>query len=306
MGTLDATINWDTKHAYSRPGAPPNGSDYVRLRDETGAYLAAGDVTNITFAGGDTLPPFPVEWKVDSSPPQHKSEAFYSGSGPNFDRSIVRRFTVPENKPVLHFDTKWKTEKGWDFGFVQVSTDGGETYKSLSNDDTTSTFDPGTIDLVKDNVPGFTGSSKGWRTERFGLKKYAGEKILLAFRYVTDSGVDLPGWWVDRIRVGNKVKSRGLSLDAWRTATEINPQEVEGFTVQLVSYTTSGPQEAHIAALDLPDGRNGSLDGAAVADAIGNQADVVAAIVTFDESTEQISQYAPYELQVNGVIQPGG
>jgi hypothetical protein len=32
----------------------------------------------------------------------------------------------------------------------------------------------------------------------------------------------------------------------------------------------------------------------------------VAAIVTYDEPTESITDYAPYTLKVNGVTQPGG
>jgi hypothetical protein len=34
--------------------------------------------------------------------------------------------------------------------------------------------------------------------------------------------------------------------------------------------------------------------------------DQVVAIVAYDEPTEQVQQYAPYTLKVNGVIQPGG
>ena len=32
----------------------------------------------------------------------------------------------------------------------------------------------------------------------------------------------------------------------------------------------------------------------------------VVAVVAFDEPTEQVGQYAPYTLTVNGVVQPGG
>ena len=39
---------------------------------------------------------------------------------------------------------------------------------------------------------------------------------------------------------------------------------------------------------------------------LGDQVDVVAAIVTYDEPTETIVDYAPYTLKVNGVTQPGG
>ena len=34
--------------------------------------------------------------------------------------------------------------------------------------------------------------------------------------------------------------------------------------------------------------------------------DSVVAIVAYDEPTEQVQQYAPYTLTVNGAVQPGG
>jgi hypothetical protein len=54
--TLTGRINWDTAHSYSSPGAPPNGSDYVRLRDANGAYLSAANIETISFAPAG-LPP---------------------------------------------------------------------------------------------------------------------------------------------------------------------------------------------------------------------------------------------------------
>jgi hypothetical protein len=305
--TLDATVNWDETHAYSKPGAPPNGSDYVRLRDAEGNYLPASDIDEITFDGAASLAPLPLKWKVDGDPPQRDEKALYSGSGPNFDRSMVRRVYVRKKNPTVSFQTKWNTEEGWDFGFVQISTDGGRTYKSLSNADTTSVTDPGAIPIIKQNVPGFTGNSEGWRKERFNLKKYAGQSILLAFRYVTDSGVDLPGWWIDEVKMGGKFISHGLSVAEWRTATEVRAKKVDGFTLQLLAYDDAHTQ-AWIADVPLDAGFAASLDAAAVNDAVGDQAETVAALVTYDEPTELITppQYARYSLTVNGVTQPGG
>jgi hypothetical protein len=51
---------------------------------------------------------------------------------------------------------------------------------------------------------------------------------------------------------------------------------------------------------------HGVLTGAAVAEAIGTTADVVAAIVTYHDGTQVVTQYAPYTLTVNCVTQPGG
>jgi len=72
--TLDAEINWKTPETYLESGAPPNGSDYVRLRsNDPPAYFAAGDIDEIEFNGAPTLPPLPVRWRVDEQPPQHST-----------------------------------------------------------------------------------------------------------------------------------------------------------------------------------------------------------------------------------------
>jgi len=39
---------------------------------------------------------------------------------------------------------------------------------------------------------------------------------------------------------------------------------------------------------------------------IDKNADLVAAIVTYDDPSETSDQNAPYQLTVNGVVQPGG
>ena len=49
--SLSASVNWANPDSYSAPGAPPNGSDYVRLRDATGRFLGAGELSTLTFRG---------------------------------------------------------------------------------------------------------------------------------------------------------------------------------------------------------------------------------------------------------------
>ena len=49
---------------------------------------------------------------------------------------------MPSDDPTLTFATLYDTEIFWDYAFVQVSTDGGKTYKSLANEHTTSEIDP--------------------------------------------------------------------------------------------------------------------------------------------------------------------
>jgi immune inhibitor A len=104
---------------------------------------------------------------------------------------------------TLGFWTWYAIEEGWDFGFVQVSTDGGANWTSLANADTTDVYDPSAHSDVIANVPGFTGSSGGWVEETFDLSAYAGQNVLLRFLYVTDWATTEQGFYVDDITVAD-------------------------------------------------------------------------------------------------------
>ncbi|HEU4481118.1 MAG TPA: choice-of-anchor J domain-containing protein, partial [Actinomycetota bacterium] len=309
--TLDATINWANDDAYSTRGAPPNGSDYVRAQRNNGDPMTASEIDSISFDGSNELDPKEVEWTVDTDPPAHTGNAaLYSGSGPFFDRSIATPVTVPQDDPTLSFETYYEIEPLWDFGFVQISNDGGETWTSLSNASTTGDHDPAAEPDIVEQMPGFTGNSGGgaqpaWVTETFDLSAYAGQDVHIAFRYMTDQLENPAGWWVDDVTVGGTVVSDGTSLAGWETETQVNPEDVFGFNVQIVAYNDDHSQ-AWLAQLPLDENFDGTLEGQALRDAIGDSAETVGIIVTFDEPTELLTQYAPYALEVNNFQQPGG
>ncbi len=318
IGRLDSFINWANDDTYSEPGAPPNGADFVRLRDASGGFISSDDLGSLTFDGSETLEPIPVEWTVDDDPPSRDSQALFSGSGENFDRTIATEVGVPQNDPTLRFDTFFEAEEDWDYGFVQISTDGGQTWTSLSNADTDDDSDPSAVPQVQSNLPGFTGSSgcpagsqatqscdPSWVEQSFDLSAHAGDDILVGFRYVTDGAVNGAGWWIDDVEVGNRNLSQGTSVNDWQTYSELDPDSVEGFTLQLIAYNDAHTQASY-ANIPLGAGFTASLDDAALASMLSQDAEVVAALVTYDESTEEITQYAPYTLTVNGVTQPGG
>ena len=81
---------------------------------------------------------------------------------------------------------------------------------------------------------------------------------------------------------------------------------MQGFTVQLVAYSSAGGGPAWVGRLTLDGNFSATVDQAALRALVGSGADVVAAIVTYVEPTETVDQYAPYTLTVNGAVQPGG
>jgi Immune inhibitor A-like, MAM domain len=308
--TLHATVNWANPDAYDTPGAPSNGSDYVQLRNGAGAPVTGGQIDSLSFQGATGLPPKPVAWSVATDPPGHPGDAaLFSGAGNNRDEAIVHEVAVPAGAGAsLTFEAQWNEELGWDFGFVQVSTDGGATYSSVACTDTTTDTDPGALPTAKENVPGFTDYSGGWANETCSLSAYAGQTVLLAFRTYNDpatlgqSGAIPPGFWVDDIAVGGTPISDGSSLDGWQSFTQVRPVSVDNFVVRIVSVDGK-----KITVKQLPLTGDFSVHGSAnVQKYIDKKAGFVGAIVTYDDPSESVDQYAPYRLTVNGVMQPGG
>jgi hypothetical protein len=290
--TLNASINWDNDQAFAAPGVPPNGSDYVRLRD--GAYLAAGQIDSVAFDGATQLPKLPVEWVVDkNSPGPGKRKALYSGKGDNLDRAIVRRVRVGQGN--LQFDTIWDTESGYDYAYVQVSTNGGKRYRSIRCTDS----------VAAPLGPGFEGESDGFVHQRCNLSRYAGDRVHLAFRYVTDGSVQFDGFWVDDVVLDGREISDGRTLRGWKSPTQISPVAVKHLVVRLVAIDET-TNEVRIGLLPLDESFDGTLEGADLDALIGTTGSTVAAIITFLDRSETVLQTAPYSLTVNGVEQPGG
>ena len=321
--TLDASVRWEGDDAYDTPGAPPNGSDYVRLRDESGDYYDVRDLRSLEFTGAAQYEPAVVEWTVsDPAGDELDDEALYSGSGNSLDRTMAFSTTVPSDDSTLTFDTRYDIEFGWDFGFVQVSTDGGQTWTSLEDELTTSVHSENpSYPEIEAQLPGLTGTSAvtdsgeptftqnegppEWITADFNLADYAGEEVLIGFRYMTDGAAVLPGWWVDDITVGGELINDGTTTEGLRSYKQINPDDVAGWTLQLVSFDPRGRRPAALRRYDVEPGETLTLTRRDLAHLLpGN--DFVGAIVTLDEPTESVLQYADYTLEVNGVVQPGG
>ena len=310
--TLSAEVDWRNPSAFSSPGAPPNGSDYLRFRRPSGVFLTAAQIKSISFDGSGGFPARPVEWAVDANPPdQGGNAALHSGSGGGLDRGIVREVKVPGANARLTFRTRYDVAAGLDFAFVQVSTNGGRSWKSVAGPLTTASAAASASQLVRRNLPGLTGRSgrgpfPAWVSASFDLSPYRGKTVLLAFRYVSDSRVAFPGWWVDDIRVGGTTLSGGQSLSGWKSFSRVSPGErLGGFSVQLVGYTTKA-KRAYIHRLQLDGRLRGRLSGAPLRKILSGGYDVVAAIVTYDEPTETKPAYADYVLRVNDILQPGG
>ncbi len=289
--SLTASLNLDNPSSYALPGAAPNGADYVRLRDAAGRTIRSEKLRSLSFTGATSLPPQPLLWTVVAAPPTGSSSALWSGNRSNLDSAAVAQVTVPTASPTLTFSELHQAEEGYDYAYTVVSTDGGTSYTPLANANTV----PGPYG------PSLNGTATAFATQTFDLSAYAGQTILLGFRYVSDGGVNEGGWYVDDVTVGGTVVSDGSSLTPFRSPTQISPTQVANWDVRLV-----GLDAVHHKA--LVQDYNGQASFSLTRAQLKKFEDypMVVAVVSYDDPTEQVQQFANYALVANGVTQPGG
>ncbi len=197
-------------------------------RNVTAAYgnaynpLGTGDTPESLNASGIDFPGTP--WVTTEDPTDGSDEqVLWSTKGNNLDNSAIFEANLTNtDSPTLEFDTYYDIESGWDYAFVQVSTDGGETWASLENGNTSSyTASPAVDSTVKKNLPGFTNESNGWVTEEFDLSKYSGQEVLISLRYVTDGAAVQPGFYARDISVsGTDISYSGESTEPFKSLRE--------------------------------------------------------------------------------------
>src|SRR4029453_8307301 len=105
-----------------------------------------------------------------------------------------------------------------------VSTDGGATYTPIAGDKT----------VAGPLGPAINGTPTGFEPHTYDLSAYAGQTILLGFRYVSDGGVNEGGWLIDDITVGGTTVSDGSSLEPFDSPTEIKPTAVNNWNFKLI------------------------------------------------------------------------
>jgi bacillopeptidase F (M6 metalloprotease family) len=225
------TVNFEKALQFEKVGVPAWGGDFKVLDFQD-------KIRNISFDGVDFLP---NPWKSIASPTDANNQVLWGKSGDEADNALILEADLTAvGSATLKFDNYLDIEEHWDFGVVQVSTDGGQTWKSLANENTSSDVVEDGYPKIKANLPGFTGNFKVWQKESFDLSAYAGQKVLVSFRYLTDWGHTDGGWYIDNVEIPEiGFKHDGGSTDAFQSMQEILGQYVN-YTVTLINEKEVG------------------------------------------------------------------
>ncbi len=143
-------------------------------------YDVEGDTTGWEHGGDNDL------WHVSTRDYHSPGHSFYSGSeaggqyANNMDAWLKTPIVVIGENAELSFWTKYEFESCCDFGYVEISTDGGNTWSQLTR---------------------LSGSSE-WTQVNFDLSNLAiGTVAYIRFRHTSDGSIVREGWYIDDIAV---------------------------------------------------------------------------------------------------------
>jgi len=220
-----------------------HGTDYVELRGDSPLAFRFMGSTQIGL--------------VDTT--AHSGRYFWwSNRGDDSDMMLTRAFDLSDvSEATLEFWTWYDTEEDWDYAYVEISTDGGETWEVLTTPSGTGTNPNG-------NSFGwaYTGRSGGgaaaeWIQERIDLSPYAGQEVVVRFEYITDDAVNRPGLVLDDIAIPEIDYFSDFEKDAdgWEPAGFIRHANVlpQRWMVQLILFG----RETAVQRLELNEDQTG-------------------------------------------------
>lgn len=143
---------------------------------------------------------------VTLTTPHSGENAWYTGADQDWaDITLTRSLEVPGDAKFWMWND-YVIEQDWDYGFVEVSTDGGDSWTELKVYDEAGAevttpdgyADPnGNMATFGNKKYGLTGDSHGWQHHYVDLGAYAGQTVDLRLRQTTDAAYLDRGWFAD-------------------------------------------------------------------------------------------------------------
>jgi hypothetical protein len=271
---------------------PGQQSDTVSQFGADYYALPAGPRT-LTFRGNSSV-------QLVGALPRGRA-AWWSGRGDDSIATLTHAFDLRGlEAATLTFESWYEIERGYDYAFVSVSTDGGTTWETLAGSHTT-TDDPHGANVGHgltgvSGTPGqpTSGEQRGqWVSETMDLTPYAGQEILLRFWQVSDEGFNAPGILLDTIRIAELGFADDVEAGAgaWQAEgfVRVDGELSQQWELRLVRTLADGSTQ--VERLDVT--RNGEQVQAEATLAAGEQGVLVVAA-----TTPHTTEPASYELEV--------
>jgi immune inhibitor A len=260
-------------------------SDYILLSNDSAGPTTPTATLTVEFTGSLVVPLMGDETRSGKY-------QWWSNRGDEGDATLTRSFDLTGlDWATLHTWTWYDLETDYDYAYVEVSTDGGQSWTFLANEYTT-TANP------SDNSygPALTGTSGSgskpeWVEQTFDLSPYAGGAVLLRFEVITDDAVNRPGLCLDGISIPElgyaddaEHGDDGWQAAGWLRVADHVPQQ---FIVQLI---TVGDQ-THVQRMALDAQNHGTLTIAGLGDTVDH------AVLVVSAATPVTTEWAAYSYR---------
>jgi hypothetical protein len=248
--------------------------------------MEGGGSFTVSFTGSLVVP-------LVGCQPHSGDYYWWSNRGDDSDVTLTRGFDLTRlTQASLRAWTWYHLETDYDYGYVEASADGGQTWDVLANAHTT-TVNP----IGASYGPAFTGISGGgadpvWVEQTFDLTRYLGHQVLIRFEVVYDDAINYPGLCLDDISIpelayadGAEQEIGGWQADGWVRATAYVPQE---WVVQLITLGAN-PRVERVALDDL-------MRGSVEVNGLGRNLD--RAVLVVSGLTPASTEWAGYSYQI--------
>jgi hypothetical protein len=161
---------------------PPYGTRYYQVRRDS--------PVQVEFSGSTLA-------RLTPADPTSGEFVWYSNRGDATEFTLTRSFDLNSiDSATLNYNAWYQLEDFYDYAYLEVSTDGGDTWEILETAHGTDN-DP---NLASQGF-GYTGSSVEWLSESIDLSLYAGQEIMLRFHVITGLSTNREGLQVDDIAI---------------------------------------------------------------------------------------------------------
>lgn len=185
-----AERSWSSFPVSSTEEVHQYATDYIELEPQ-------GQDLSLRFFGMATTHLVPNQ-------PRSGRYEWWSNRGDNSDSTLTRTFDLTKlSTATLEAWLWYDIEEGWDYAYVEISTDAGQTWQILPGKFTT-TDDPS----GNSYGAGYTGISGGstsenpsWVQDSYDLTPFTGHTVCIRFEYLTDEAVNRAGLCIDDVRI---------------------------------------------------------------------------------------------------------
>jgi len=161
---------------------PPYGARYYQIQ---GTEPVKVDFNGSTLA------------RLTPADPTSGKYVWYSNRGDESEFSLSRTFDLSGlESATLNYNVWYQLEEYFDYAYVEVSTDGGQSWEILKTEYGT---DKNPYDVSWGF--GYTGSIIGWLPESIDLTPYAGQEIKLRFEVISGIAKNRDGFQLDDIAI---------------------------------------------------------------------------------------------------------